>query len=63
MTYDYNIVNNSFSMLEKLASICATPGVEDAVKNKANDMIKRILEKNIEPQVKTLIAEGAGLIL
>lgn len=50
-------------VIEKLASICATPNISSDVQEIANKEIKLLLESVISPGLNKFRASGAGLIV
>ena len=60
---DYKITQDAFSVIEKLAAICATPGITEETQKVANGQIQSILNSVISPAVVKLKAKGAGLLV
>lgn len=50
-------------VIEKLAALCATPGISEDVQKEANSTIRKLLADVIKPGLSKLVATGAGLIV
>jgi hypothetical protein len=57
------MTQDSFMMIERLAALCATPGVTADTQKIANDQIQAILNSVIKPAVTKLSAQGAGILV
>jgi|TARA_R110000868_G_scaffold14285_8_gene66384 hypothetical protein len=57
------MTQDSFMMIERLAALCATPGVDANTQEIANSQIQAILNSVIKPAVTKLSAQGAGILV
>lgn len=53
----------AFQVIERMAALCATPGISSEVQRVANSVITDLLEKVIRPSLAKLSAQGAGIIV
>ena len=58
-----NPVIEAWIIIEKLASVCSTPGMSQDVLDQSNKMIARLLKDVVDPGLSELTAKKAGLIL
>jgi hypothetical protein len=58
-----NPVVEAWIVVEKLAAICATPGISSEVQKEANGLISNILKDVVKPSLSKLTASSAGIIL
>ena len=54
---------DAFMMIERLAALCATPGVTAETQEIANSQIQAILNSVVKPAVTKLTAQGAGILV
>jgi len=59
---NYQQTQEAFAVIERLASLCATEGVAESIKTKANAMITSLLETIIQPAVTKIKADAAGIL-
>lgn len=52
----------SMSVIERLAALCATPGIDDKTKNIANKQIQELLNGPIQISVTELKTSAAGIV-
>lgn len=57
-----NTVQDAFYFIEKLAAICATPGINTDTQDIANSQIQRLLTV-VELEVKKITAQSSGIII
>lgn len=50
-------------VIEKLASVCSTPGMSQEVLDQSNKMIARLLKDVVDPALSKLTATSSGLIV
>lgn len=55
--------HRAFELIERLGSICATPGIRDDIKNVANDNIQRILDVVLPPLTTGVCAALSNIII
>jgi hypothetical protein len=60
---DAQISQEAFSMIRELAALCATPGIQEATQNIANESIKKLLNGQIANSVTKLNAKASGLVI
>lgn len=58
-----HMTQDAFMMIERLAALCATPGVTAETQEIANSQIQAILNSVIKPAVTKLSAQGAGILV
>ena len=56
------IMQDSFWLVEKLAAICATPGIDDKTKEIANKQIQDLLSGPVQMSVTELKTAAAGIV-
>lgn len=59
---NYEITQAVFPAIERLAALCATPGINEDVKTKANEQIL-ILLTVLKPELQKISATSNGLIV
>ena len=57
------MTQDSFMMIERLAALCATPGVTPETQKIANEQIQGILNSVVKSAVAKLTAQGAGILV
>jgi len=57
-----NTIQDAFYFIEKLAGICATPGINVETQDIANSQIQRLLGV-VETEVKKITAQSSGIII
>jgi len=58
-----HMTQDAFMMIERLAALCATPGVTPETQEIANLQIQAILNSVVKPAVTKLTAQGAGILV
>lgn len=58
-----NPIVEAWIVIEKLAALCATPGVSSDVQKEANELIANVLKDVVKPGLSKLTASSAGIIL
>jgi hypothetical protein len=58
-----NPVVEAWIVIEKLGALVATPGVSEAVKESANEQIRKLLDDVVAPSLTELAAKRAGLLI
>ncbi len=58
-----NPVIEAWIVIEKLGALVATPGVSEAVKESANEQIRKLLDDVVAPSLTELSAKKAGLVI
>lgn len=53
---------DSFIVVEKLAMLCSTPGIDDKTKELANQHIQTLLSGAVKIAVANIGAKGSGLL-
>ena len=59
----YETTQNAFMVIERLAALCATPGIDEATQKIANEQIQSVLNSVIKDAVTKMNAKGAGILL
>jgi hypothetical protein len=59
---NYKSTQEAFIILERLAALCATPGVEDGTKKVANERMRELLESVIKNTVSEANAGSMGIV-
>lgn len=57
------MTQDAFMMIERLAALCATPGVTAETQAIANTQIQGILNSVVKSAVTKLTAQGAGILV
>lgn len=52
----------SMSVIERLAALCATPGIDDKTKDIANKQIQELLNGPIQVSIVELKTAAAGIV-
>jgi len=52
----------AFIVIEKMAALCATPGISEDTQKLANEQIQNLLNNVIKPSLVKLTASSSGLI-
>lgn len=53
----------AFIVIEKLATLCATPGISEDVQSAANEQIQLLLKNIISPGLVKLTTSSSGIII
>lgn len=53
----------AYQVIERMAALCATPGISADVQKIANGLIAELLDKVVRPSLAKLSAQGAGIIV
>ena len=59
---NYKSTQEAFIILERLAALCDTPGVEDGTKKVANERMRELLESVIKNTVSEANAGSMGIV-
>ena len=59
---NYKNTQEAFIILERLAALCATTGVEDDTKKVANDRMKELLDSVIKTTVLEINSGSMGIV-
>lgn len=59
---NYKSTQEAFLILERLAALCATPGVEDETKKIANERMRELLDSVIKNTVSEANAGSMGIV-
>lgn len=59
---NYKNMQEAFIILERLAALCATTGVEDGTKKVANDRMKELLDSVIKTTVLEINSGSMGIV-
>jgi hypothetical protein len=59
---NFRSTQEAFVVLERLAALCATPGVEDETKKIANERMRELLESVIKNTVSEANAGSMGIV-
>lgn len=54
---------DAMMLIERLAALCATPGIDETTQGIANSQIQTLLHSIIKDAVAKLSAKGAGIML
>lgn len=63
MSENYRTFQDAFLIVERLATLCATPGIDDKTKTLANEHIQTLLSTTVKVAVTDINAKGSGIIL
>jgi len=65
MTPDQKVqaTQTAFMMVERLATLCATPGINQKTQELANEHIQALLSSAVKTAVQETGAKGVGLIV
>jgi len=53
----------AFIVIEKMAALCATPGISEDTQKIANEQIQHLLTNVIKPSLVKLTASSSGILL
>ena len=56
------VLQDSFYIMEKLAAICATPGINEETQSLANKQIQELLNGPIKTSVTEIKTAAAGIV-
>lgn len=56
------ILEDSISIIERLAALCATPGINEDTHNIANEKIQELIHGPISTAIKELKTASAGIV-
>ena len=59
----YENTQNAFMVIERLAALCATPGITEETQRIANEQIQSILNSTLKDAVTQINAKGSGILL
>lgn len=60
---NYTTTQEAFMVIERLAALVATQGVNEKTQEIANEQIQKILESVVKPAVTTMLAKSSGLVI
>lgn len=60
---NYQTTQDGFMAIERLAALCATPGINEETQKIANTYIQNILNTVVKDSITKLTATGAGLVV
>lgn len=60
---NYQTTQDGFMAMERLAALCATPGINEETQKIANTYIQNILNTVVKDSITKLTATGAGLVV
>ena len=63
MSNSYDTTQNAFMIMERLAALVATPGVNEETIALANEQIQTIIKTVVKGAVTGLSAKSAGLMI
>lgn len=63
MNENYRTFQDAFLIVERLATLCATPGIDDKTKELANTHIQTLLSTSVKTAVTEINAKGSGIIV
>lgn len=58
----YEFSQNVWQQVQQLGALVATPGVDDATKEKANELIRTLLDA-VKPQISKMSASASGILI
>jgi hypothetical protein len=53
----------AFQIIQRMAELCATPGIDETSQKKANEVIQTLIDKVVKPSLDTLTAKAHNLVL
>ncbi len=59
----YQTTQDAFMVMERLAALCATPGINEETQKVANEYIQIVLNSVVKDSVSKLSAKGVGLVV
>jgi hypothetical protein len=59
---NFKATQDAFLVLERLAAVCATPGVDDDTKKIANERMQELLSSVIKTSVIEINTSGLGIV-
>jgi hypothetical protein len=59
---NFRSTQEAFVVLERLAALCATPGVEDETKKMANERMRELLNSVVKNAVTEVNMGSAGIV-
>lgn len=60
---DYEIMQSAFVIIERLAGLCATTGIDEDTKKQANSLIQHLLSGVLKDNVTKIGAVSSGLVV
>lgn len=60
---NYQTTQEAFVLIERLAAVCATAGINEETQKMANEHIQQLLSGVVKEAVSTLSAKGVGLVV
>jgi hypothetical protein len=60
---NFQTTQDAFMAMERLAALCATPGITEETQKIANAQIQQILNTVVKDAVTTMSAKASGLVV
>lgn len=60
---NYQLTQEAFVIIERLAAVCATSGISEETQKLANEHIQTLLSGVVKNAISTLGAKEAGIVL
>ena len=60
---NFQTTQDAFMAMERLAALCATPGIAEETQKIANAHIQQILNSVVKDAVTTMSAKASGLVV
>ena len=57
------ITQDAFMVMERLAALCATPGINEDTQKSANGYIQTLLDSVVKDAISKLAAKNVGLVI
>jgi len=60
---NFQTTQDAFMVMERLAALCATPGINEDTQKIANAHIQQVLNTVVKDAVTTMSAKASGLVV
>jgi hypothetical protein len=60
---NFQTTQDAFMVMERLAALCATPGINEDTQKIANSHIQQVLNTVVKDAVTTMSAKASGLVV
>jgi hypothetical protein len=60
---NFQTTQDAFMVMERLAALCATPGINEDTQKIANGHIQQVLNTVVKDAVTTMSAKASGLVV
>ena len=60
---NFQTTQDAFMAMERLAALCATPGINEETQGIANSYIQIILNSVVKDSISKMTAMGAGIVV